>query len=91
VTTIPAHDLVAAIGELLVAAEDFAERARAQEVCRDLSRPGTGRHHQHAHSATLWRMAERTLRDRVVELSTGDALAPALSAGVTTARIPLVP
>ena len=71
-TAVPAHDLAAAIGELLVAAEDFADRARAQEASRDLSRPGTGRHHQHAHSATLWRLAERRLRERIAELASGD-------------------
>lgn len=58
----------AAISELLVAADDFAARASAQEACRDLALPGTGSHHQHAHSATLWRQAERRLRDRIREL-----------------------
>ncbi|HSU02030.1 MAG TPA: hypothetical protein VLK03_05730 [Nocardioides sp.] len=51
-----------AVGALLAAADDFAERARVQEACRDRSRPGTAVFHQHAHSATLWRMAEAQLR-----------------------------
>lgn len=58
----------AAIIELMTAADDFAERAQIQEACRDRSRPGTGPHHQHAHSATLWRLAERRLRTRILEL-----------------------
>lgn len=58
----------AAISELMVAADEFARRAEAQETSRDLSRPGTGVHHQHAHSATLWRLAEQTLRARIREL-----------------------
>ena len=53
------------------AADDFAALARMQEASRDRSRPGTGLHHQHAHSATLWRLAERKLRARI------DALEPA--------------
>ncbi len=59
---------VAAIDELIAAADDFAERAQLQETCRDRSRPGTGSHHQHAHSATLWRLAEQRLRTRILEL-----------------------
>ena len=58
----------AAIIELMDAAHDFAERAQMQETYRDRSRPGTGLHHQHAHSATLWHLAERTLRHRIREL-----------------------
>lgn len=58
----------AAISELIAAAEDFAERARLQEACRDRARPGTGVFHQHAHSATLWRQAEERLRTQVHEL-----------------------
>jgi hypothetical protein len=57
-----------AIRELLTAADAFAERAHQQEECRDRSRPGTVLHHQHAHSATLWRLAEGTLRARISEL-----------------------
>ena len=57
-----------AISELLDAADDFAARAEVQETSRDRARPGTGSHHQHAHSATLWRSAERTLRARIHEL-----------------------
>ncbi len=59
---------VAAIDELIAAADEFAERAQLQETCRDRSRPGTGSHHQHAHSATLWRLAEQRLRARILEL-----------------------
>lgn len=57
-----------AISELMRLADDFAARAQMQEACRDRSRPGTGMHHQHAHSATLWRLAERELRARIREL-----------------------
>jgi hypothetical protein len=58
----------AAIDALISAADEFAERAQRQEACRDRSRPGTGSHHQHAHSATLWRQAEQRLRTRILEL-----------------------
>ena len=58
----------AAIDELMSAAEEFAARAQLQESCRDRSRPGTGSHHLHAHSATLWRQAEQGLRTRILEL-----------------------
>ena len=58
----------AALNELIAAADDFAERALAQETDRDRLRPGTGVHHQRAHSATLWRSAERALRTRISEL-----------------------
>lgn len=56
------------INELRHAADAFAERALAQEASRDRARPGTGPHHQFAHSATLWRTAELTLRTRIQEL-----------------------
>lgn len=61
------------IRELVAAAEDFAERARAEEARRDQARPGTGVLHHHAHSATLWRQAEVRLRTQVreLELSSG--------------------
>jgi hypothetical protein len=59
---------VAAIDELTAAADEFAKRAQLQETCRDRSRAGTGSHHQHAHSATLWRLAEQRLRTRILEL-----------------------
>lgn len=62
------EERAAAISELMGAADDFAARARMQETCRDRSRPGTGLHHQHAHSATLWRLAETRLRTRIQEL-----------------------
>ena len=61
-------DRGAAIDALISAADEFAERAQLQETCRDRSRPGTGSHHQHAHSATLWRQAEQRLRTRILEL-----------------------
>jgi len=67
-TGITIDERTAAISELVGAADDFAERAQMQETCRDRSRPGTGSHHEHAHSATLWRMAERMLRTRIREL-----------------------
>ncbi len=54
--------------ELTKSADAFAQRALEQEARRDSSRPGTGSHHQFAHSATLWRSAERTLRTRIDEL-----------------------
>jgi hypothetical protein len=60
----PPDERAAAISELLRAADHFASRALLQEACRDRSRPGTGLHHQHAHSATLWRLAEQELRAR---------------------------
>ena len=68
-------ELSAAASELISLADEFAERARTQEVGRDRARPGTGAHHQYAHSATLWRSAERQLRARAVLLGAGaDAL-----------------
>jgi hypothetical protein len=54
-------------------ADDFAARAQAQETCRDRARPGTGVHHLHAHSATLWRLAETSLRARIHELEIASA------------------
>lgn len=58
----------AAISELMSAADEFAERAEAQELRRDGARSGTPSHHQYAHSATLWRSAERAIRTRILEL-----------------------
>ena len=49
-------------------ADDFAARALAHEACRDRARPGTPVHHHHAHSATLWRQAESSVRARMAEL-----------------------
>ena len=60
---------VSVITELTLVADEFAARALLQEACRDRARPGTGVHHQHAHSATLWRQAEAALRSRIAELS----------------------
>ena len=59
--------------ELLIVADDFAARAQAQETCRDRARPGTGVHHLHAHSATLWRQAENSLRARIHALESDSA------------------
>ena len=59
--------------ELQGAADDFAARARMQETLRDRAMPGTGVHHLHAHSATLWRLAESSLRARIHELETASA------------------
>jgi hypothetical protein len=56
------------IRELDRAAEAFAQRAREQELCRDRAQPGTAVQHRHAHSATLWRLAESSLRARIAEL-----------------------
>ena len=67
-TGVTVDERTTAISELMGAADDFAERAQMQETYRDRSRPGTGSYHQHAHSATLWRMAERILRTRIREL-----------------------
>lgn len=67
-TAVTADERPSAISELIAAADDFAERARLQEARRDLSRPGTGVFHQHAHSATLWRQAEDRLRTQIREL-----------------------
>ena len=64
-TAVTADQRPSAISELMAAADDFAERARLQEARRDQSRPGTGVFHQHAHSATLWRLAEERLRTQV--------------------------
>jgi hypothetical protein len=59
------------VGVLGSIADDFAGRALAQELFRDRARPGTGVHHLHAHSATLWRQAESSLRARIEELELG--------------------
>ena len=56
------------VGVLVAAADDFAARALAQEERRDRAQPGTGGHHLHAHSATLWRLAEGCLRARIEQL-----------------------
>ncbi|MDZ5661269.1 hypothetical protein HN031_06745 [Nocardioides sp. zg-1308] len=56
------------LSALVCAADDFAARAESQEARRDRARPGTGVHHLHAHSATLWRQAEGDLRARIAEL-----------------------
>lgn len=75
-------DRTGVIRELQEAADDFAERAQAQEARRDSAAPGTGAQHQFAHSATLWRAAERRLRTRIEELELESATQ--LLAGVST-------
>ncbi|GAA5113055.1 hypothetical protein GCM10023339_16890 [Alloalcanivorax gelatiniphagus] len=62
------HEGTPVVGVLVAAADDFAARARVQEERRDRARPGTSGHHVYAHSATLWREAETTLRRRIAEL-----------------------
>ncbi|GAA1451400.1 hypothetical protein GCM10009641_85730 [Mycobacterium cookii] len=59
------------VSALAEAADAFAARAHEQEVLRDRARPGTMVHHHHAHSATLWRSAEGSLRARIGELGLG--------------------
>lgn len=63
-----------AIIELRILADDFAARAQSQETFRDRVRPGSGVHHHHAHSATLWRLAEGSLRARIHELESDSAM-----------------
>jgi hypothetical protein len=67
-TAVGIDQRAAVLGALAGAADDFAARARVQEAFRDRARPGTGVHHMHAHSATLWRQAEGSLRSRIAEL-----------------------
>ena len=67
-TAVGVDQRTSVLGALMGAADDFAARAQAQEVYRDRARPGTGVHHLHAHSATLWRQAETSLRTRIAEL-----------------------
>ncbi len=59
--------------ELQGAADEFAARAKTQESHRDRALPGTGAHHLHAHSATLWRLAESSLRARIHDLEIASA------------------
>jgi hypothetical protein len=70
-TTFALKETATVIRELALAADAFAVRAREQEACRDRARPGTAVQHRHAHSATLWRLAEQSLRTRVEELEAG--------------------
>jgi hypothetical protein len=70
--TVEARDT--AISALMCVADDFAARALAQEASRDRARPGTGVHHLHAHSATLWRQAEGSIRSRIAELELGSVV-----------------
>lgn len=57
------------IRELALAADAFALRAQEQEASRDRAQPGTAVQNRHAHSATLWREAEKSLRVRIGELA----------------------
>ncbi|QIK76113.1 hypothetical protein [Nocardioides piscis] len=68
-TAVSIESRTVALSELIEAADWFAERARLQELRRDEARPGTGPHHLHAHSATIWRQAERQIRDRILALA----------------------
>lgn len=70
-TTFALEESATVIRELTLAADAFALRAQEQEACRDRARPGTAVQHRHAHSATLWRMAEKSLRSRIQELVAG--------------------
>ena len=67
-TAVMLDETATVIRELARAAEAFAQRAQEQEACRDRARPGTAVQHRHAHSATLWRLAESSLRARIIEL-----------------------
>jgi hypothetical protein len=69
VSATPEEGRAAIVRELLDVADAFAARAAAQEVCRDRARPGTAAQHVHAHSATLWREAEASLRARIGALT----------------------
>lgn len=70
-----------AIGELMELADDFAARALAHEAFRDRARPSSVVQHHHAHSATLWRLAEAQLRARVSALEPQARIVPAARAG----------
>ena len=61
------------IRELALVADAFALRAQEQEACRDRAQPGSAVQHRHAHSATLWRQAENSLRVRIGQLATAPA------------------
>ncbi len=67
-TAVQADPLASILGILVDAADEFAVRAQAQQFYRDQARPGTSAHHVHAHSVTLWRQAESSLRARIAEL-----------------------
>ena len=67
-TAVLLDETATVVRELALAADSFAARAEEQERCRDRARPGTAVQHRHAHSATLWRTAERCLRTRIEEL-----------------------
>lgn len=70
-TALAGEEWTAVVCALADAADAFAVRAHEQEVLRDRARPGTMVHHHHAHSATLWRSAEGSLRARIGELGLG--------------------
>jgi hypothetical protein len=70
-TALVGEERTAVVCALADAADAFAVRAHEQEVLRDRARPGTMVHHHHAHSATLWRSAEASLRTRISEVGAG--------------------
>jgi hypothetical protein len=70
-TAVTLDEAATVIRELGRAADAFALRAGEQEACRDRARPGSAVQHRHAHSATLWRQAEQSLRARIGELAAG--------------------
>lgn len=67
-TAVTIDENLTVICELARAADTFAALAEQQESSRDRARPGSPMHHLQAHSATLWRSAEKTLRVRIAEL-----------------------
>jgi hypothetical protein len=76
-----AGELGSTIGELIGLADDFAARALAQEALRDCARPGSVVQRHHAHSATLWRLAEAQLKARISALEPHARIAPAAPSG----------
>jgi hypothetical protein len=70
-TAFALEETATVIRELTLVADAFALRAREQETCRDRARPGSAVQHHHAHSATLWRSAEQSIRARIGELAAG--------------------
>jgi hypothetical protein len=76
-----AGELGSTIGELIGLADDFAARALAQEALRDCARPGSVVQRHHAHSATLWRLAEAQLKARISALEPQARIAPPARSG----------
>lgn len=67
-TVVTVDERAAAICVLTDAADAFATRAEDHESLRDKARAGTAVQQLHAHSATLWRQAEGSLRIRISDL-----------------------